>query len=206
MMQNQASEAVKITDWLTAICAVLAFLVSIVALVIANRTQKDSKISAEASQRSASAGEEAAGEAKRAADIAQKALSATERSAIAAEKSVTTSVDMFKRQGVIDLFEAWEDVRDIDTSTPITPDVVRAVRALELTASLWNHSIVEKSILHQSFWDDYKDLYNKLFSMKTLLPGLTKSGSELLTRRVSKAYTEMDNYDIGQEPSSEIKI
>ena len=66
--------------------------------------------------------------------------------------------EMFKRQGVFDLHEIWEDVSDINCEDLITDDVITAVNALNLTASLWNHDIVDKDILYDYYWSDYKQL------------------------------------------------
>ncbi len=142
-------------------------------------------------------------DAKRSADATEESAKLAERSAVAAEKSLTTSVEMFKRQGVIDLFQSWQDIRDINPSNPVTTDVVRAINSLELTASYWNHDIMRKDIIHQSFWDDFKSIYDKINTI-TSVPGFEKSGNAMLTRRVRKAYKEMDDYDTKKEASSNL--
>lgn len=43
--------------------------------------------------------------------------------------------NIFKRQGVIDLHMAWQDIREIDKNCLIGANVVRAVNALSLTTS-----------------------------------------------------------------------
>lgn len=188
-MQSPGIQQAGIFEAVSALIAFLSLVVSGFALHIARKSASDAKRSADASEQSVR--------------VAEVSLKASERSADAAEKSVTTNVEMFKRQGVIDLFESWEDIRDIDPSKPITPDVVRAVRALELAASLWNHDIVKKEIIHQSFWDDFKYLYERLTQFAQV-PGIGKTGPELLTRRVRKAYKEMDDFDTGKEAGSNL--
>jgi hypothetical protein len=190
-VQNLSTDAIKVTDWLTAVSAVLALIMSILALILAKKSGRDSRISAEAAKRSATASE--------------SSVTIAERSASIAEKSLNTSVEMFKRQGVIELFAAWEDVKDIDPANPITPNVIRAAQALELTASLWNHNIVSRDIIRQSFWDDFKMLYDKLALITTNLPKMTKSGADLLTRRIRRAHNEMNSQDLAEEPTSDIK-
>lgn len=175
-------------DAVSVLILFLSLIVSGFAFVVSKKSANDAKRSADASER--------------AVNIAEQACEASKRSATAAEHSVTTNIEMFKKQSVIDLFESWNDIRNIDPLNPITPDVVRAVRALELTASLWNHDIVKKEIIHQSFWDDFKQIYDRL-SQCIEVPKLGKTGPELLTRRVRRAYNEMDNFDTTKEATSE---
>jgi hypothetical protein len=103
---------------------------------------------------------------------------------------------IFKRQGVIDLHMAWQGINDIDPNNLIGPDVVKAVNALSLTASLWNHDVIEKSILYQTYWGSYKDLYDKLYNLDVLVPGLKKTCKSLMTAEIKKAYKGMDEVDL----------
>lgn len=68
-----------------------------------------------------------------------------------------------------------ERINAIDPENLITPDVVKAVNALELTASLWNHDVVAKEILHQSYWQSFRDLYDVLYHCNKIPPGLKKN-------------------------------
>ena len=52
---------------------------------------------------------------------------------------------------------SWNNVNDIDVKNLIGPDIVKAVNALSLTASLWNHDVIEKTILYQTYWGSYKE-------------------------------------------------
>lgn len=104
--------------------------------------------------------------------------------------------NIFKRQGVIDLHMAWQGINDIDPANLIGPDVVKAVNALSLTASLWNHDVIEKSILYQTYWGSYKDLYDKLYNLDVLVPGLKKTCKSLMTAEIKKAYRGMDEVDL----------
>src|SRR5690606_37394384 len=111
-------------------------------------------------------------------------------------KANNTNKNMFRRQGVIDLHIAWQDINDIDENDLIGPDVVKAVNALSLTASLWNHDVIEKSILYQTYWGSYKDLYDKLYNLDELVPGLKKTCKSLMTAEIKKAYKGMDEVDL----------
>ncbi|WP_172954199.1 hypothetical protein [Pedobacter ginsengisoli] len=104
--------------------------------------------------------------------------------------------NMFKRQGIIDLHMAWQNVNDVDPVALIGPDVVKAVNALALTASLWNHDVIEKSILYQTYWTPYRDIYDKLVSLDSLVPGLNKSCRSLITSEIRKAYRDMSDTDL----------
>lgn len=106
--------------------------------------------------------------------------------------------NMFKRQGVIDLHMAWQGMNEINKDNPITPDVIRAVNALTLTAALWNHDVMEKIILYQSYWPIYQKLYEQLDSIDKPLPGVNRSGKDYLTSEIKKAYTEMNSFDLSR--------
>lgn len=177
-------------DAVSALISFSSLILSGLAFFVSRHSVNEAKRSADASEQSVS--------------VAKESLNASVRSANAAEKAVSTSIEIFKKQGVIDLFESWEDLHDINPLKPITTDVVRALRALELTASLWNHDIVEKKIIHQSFWEDYKHLYDAVNRIIGEVPGLRRTGPELLTRRVSRAYKEMDDFDTSKEATSNL--
>jgi hypothetical protein len=105
------------------------------------------------------------------------------------------SRNMFKRAGVIDLHNAWANVNDVDPSNLITPDVVKAVNALNLTSALWLHDIIEREILHQSYWESFKNLYDKMERSTAVPPGIRKSLNELLSPPIRRSYREMDDWD-----------
>lgn len=60
-----------------------------------------------------------------------------------AGEATATSKDIARRQGVIELHMAWQGVNNIDVSNLIGPDVINAANAISLTATLWNHDVVE---------------------------------------------------------------
>ena len=103
---------------------------------------------------------------------------------------------IFKRQGVIDLHMAWQNVSDIDPKNLVGPDVIKAVNALSLTASLWNHDVIEKSILYQAYWGAYKDLYDKLINLDEIVPGHKRTCRSLITAEIQKAYESMKTTDL----------
>lgn len=111
-------------------------------------------------------------------------------------KASITNKKMFKRQGVIDLHMAWQGVNDIDPKNLIGPDVVKAVNALALTASLWNHDVIEKSILYQTYWGAFEEFYNKLVNLDELGPGHKKTCKSLITSEIKKAYKGMNEADL----------
>ncbi len=107
-----------------------------------------------------------------------------------------TNKNMFRRQGVIDLHMAWQNIKEIDSENLIEPDIVNAVNALSLTASLWNHDVIDKNILYQSYWTSYKELYETLYNINELVPGLKKTCKSLMTNEITKAYEGMRKTDL----------
>ncbi len=98
---------------------------------------------------------------------------------------------MFKRQHVIDLHMAWKDIKHIDPAAPVAVDVVRGVNALGLTATLWNHDIIEREILFTSYWPGFQALYDSLATCTVVLPTVNKMGKDCLTNEIKRAYNEM---------------
>ena len=111
---------------------------------------------------------------------------------------------MFKRQHVIDLYQAWEGVSEIDRTNLVAPDIVKAVNTMALTASLWNHGIIEKSILYQSYWIPYKTLYEQINSIDELIPGKNQTCKSLLTSEIRKAYRGMDEIDLNSVTQTDV--
>ena len=110
-----------------------------------------------------------------------------------------TSKDIAKRQGVIDLHLAWSNIEEI-TPTNLKPvAVTRAANVLDLTASLWNNDVVEKTILWQSYWEPYSRFYDVLNNPNntiTMLDGTTRTGKSFLSREIQKAYADMQQYTL----------
>lgn len=125
--------------------------------------------------------------------IAKMALSITESTF---ERASEMNKKMFKRQGVIELHMAWQGISNIDPFQPITPDVVRAINALSLTATLWNHDVIEREILYQSYWPSFRKLYESLENCSVEVPDTGLIGRDFLTKEIIKAYEDMKKMDI----------
>ena len=110
-----------------------------------------------------------------------------------------TNKDIAKRQGVIDLHLAWSNVEEITPKNLDPVDVARATNVLDLTASLWNNDVVEKTILWQSYWEPYSQFYDVLNSPKSIITmpdGTTRTGKSFLSREIQRAYTDMEQYTL----------
>ncbi|MBH1664538.1 hypothetical protein MOQ11_02870 [Stenotrophomonas maltophilia] len=105
-----------------------------------------------------------------------------------------SNVKMLKRAGVIELYAAWQGVSSINRSAPVTVDAVKGANAIALTASLWNHDIIEKAVLYQMYWEPYRDIYDSLYSMDELLPGHKKTGKAMITDDMKTAYRAMEAF------------
>jgi hypothetical protein len=171
-----------VSDIATVVTSVAALVVSIVALKANRRGTAASELSAITSQKSANA---------------------AEQSLEAAKLSAQANIAMFKRQGVIELHATWREIHQINPLEPITPHVVDAANALELTASMWNHDIIEREILYQLFWGRYRLIYASMNS-GTPVPGLDAKLWDMLSAPVTKAYREMQNYDSSKVAQSTV--
>ena len=110
-------------------------------------------------------------------------------------KASNMNQNMFKRQGIIDLHMAWRGTNDLNVNDIVTPDVVRGTNALDLTASLWNHDVVEKVVLYQSYWQPYKTLFEALKFSQNIAPGINKKLCDLITPEMEKAYEDMKTFN-----------
>jgi hypothetical protein len=165
----------------------LAPIISILSLAVAGLAATCAIFSALASTRSARAAEAALA-------LNREALTQNKASS---EKSAELTKKMFMRQGVIDLHMAWQGVADLDPNNIVVPDFVRAVNAVSLTATLWNHSIIERVILYQNYWRIFDTLFRRLDSWEKPLPHLKVPGKEFLTAEIRRAHKEMHDFHLG---------
>lgn len=121
-----------------------------------------------------------------------------------AKRQMETDKNIAKRQGVFDLHNAWGNINDLNVNQYITPDIISAINALSLTASVWNHDALEKELLYQSYWEAYKNLYDKLYLMTDILPGCSYTPKSKISPDITKAYTEMKQKEYFKTESTKI--
>ena len=122
-------------------------------------------------------------------------------------EATAVSQDIARRQGVIDLYMAWQGINSIDTSNPanlIGPDLISAANAIGLTATLWNHDVIEKTILFQNYWQPFKDFYDSLYNCTELVPGHRKRCRDLITPDITRAYEDMRRMEIGNVSQTQL--
>lgn len=100
-----------------------------------------------------------------------------------------------RRSGFIELHGAWDGVNELNAEHLIGPDVAAATRALSVTAIAWNHGLIDKRILHQSYWADYQQLYGVLAASNEDVPGYRRAGREFLNEGMRNAYREMESWE-----------
>ncbi len=115
-----------------------------------------------------------------------------------ANRANDLNLNIAKRQGVFDLFLVWQNVNEIDRNKLIGPDIVKAANALGLTAMLWNHDVVEKKILYQSYWQAYRTLFDQLYYNESLVPGLKRTLKSMVSPEMQKVYDEMKSFDLAR--------
>ena len=69
---------------------------------------------------------------------------------------------------------------------------------LELTSALWNHDVVEKLILYQTHWMDFRELVNTMSNSVAPVPGLNRRLCDLITPPIRKAYEGMTQFETTQ--------
>jgi hypothetical protein len=106
--------------------------------------------------------------------------------------TVSLTKRTFLRQSAFNLDEVWPTVRLIDPAHPSTDDVIKASRALSLTAACWNYEVVDKNIIHLLRYETFSEVYESLSGCTAEIPGLKgRTGASLLTADIRSAYSEM---------------
>jgi len=156
------------------VIALVAAIAAVASAVIAIFARNDSKDSAIAAKESATV-------ANTANEIAKSANVLSERIA--------------KRACVIELHQAWQGVNRFDPKKPIYPDAIKGSNALDLTASLWNHDVLEKGILFQSYWKPFKDLYG-ILSICDLPLQDGRRIRDMISPAVTLAFKQMEEMEL----------
>jgi len=107
-----------------------------------------------------------------------------------------------KRQATFSLDTSWHDVNELDQNALIGPDVRRAVNALEMTAMVWNHDIVEKQIIRQLYWVSFQKLYDVLVHCKANVPGYDRPPSEFISPEAREAFRSMKEFASKSNPTT----
>jgi hypothetical protein len=84
-----------------------------------------------------------------------------------------------QRSALFDLWRYISELDQIDPKEPVTPDIVRAVNALELVALCCEGGIIDPDLVRRTFRQTYIDLYEQIEQV-TDVPGLNKGGKKLL--------------------------
>lgn len=130
------------------------------------------------------------------ADAAQKSAEAAQKSAAYAQQANSLAADIAKRTGVIELHNAWKGVNRFDPTNPIFPSAINAANALDLTASLWNHDVLEKEILFQSYWKWFSEFHRVLSACNLQLPNDHRRVCDLISPAVKLAYQQMEEREL----------
>lgn len=86
----------------------------------------------------------------------------------------------------------WTTVNEIRCNALVGPDVRNAINALELTASCWLHDSVEKAMIIQMYWPQYRVLYDTLVRCEAIVPGYDRACKSFIGAEVRKAYIAME--------------
>jgi hypothetical protein len=172
VLQSQPHDSFGVPEWIALVAAIAAVAMA----VIAGYALLHAKASAASARQSAA-------EAKTANGLAATANLLTEQIA--------------KRAGVIELHQAWRGVNRFDPNTtkPIFPDAINAANALDLTSSLWNHDVLEKVILFQSYWKPFKDFYRVLSKCEIVMPD-GRRVCDMISPTVTLTFKQMEEMEL----------
>lgn len=110
------------------------------------------------------------------------------------EQMLQTALKSLNGASISDLSKFWEGVNRIDPHNPITSDVIRAVDALDHTATYWLQQLIDKEIIFHQYWDSFRELYDVLNNSQTEAPGMHRRLCDFVKVHVRTAYAEINDY------------
>jgi hypothetical protein len=84
-----------------------------------------------------------------------------------------------QRQLIVPLWDYMSTLNAIDPTTPVIPDIIKAVNTLELVAICVEGEMIDPKVIRRTFRDRFTQLYDQIDSC-AVLPSLGKTGKELL--------------------------
>lgn len=89
---------------------------------------------------------------------------------------------------IFPLHNEWEKYPGIDWNNPYANEEAlrQAANLLGMMARLWKHKVIDREILYEFYWSQFKEIYDKLSNLKTQkLSGIDVTPSQLV-----------DDYDV----------
>jgi len=80
------------------------------------------------------------------------------------------------------LWDRMAVLRNLDPANPVPEDVRRAANTLEMVALCWESEIVDQEMVLVMFQPFYDRLCDDIAAIKSPLPGLNRSGYELIAQ------------------------
>ena len=123
-------------------------------------------------------------------------------------KSNEQSIRMFRGQAIFQLYSAWENVAETPHETdPKALDVVRGIRALSITATVWLAKLIDHDVLYDDYWKNYRMMFDSIIKLKPIIGDdktLIMDPPNELGRSIRKAYGEMQTYGMNEVKRTEI--
>jgi len=97
-----------------------------------------------------------------------------------------------QRQFLTQLWDYMTGLREVDSESPVVPDVIRNANALELVAVCCEGGMVDKNVIKRTFSRPFIVRYDEISNIK-MIPCVNKSGRALLMDcpSASKFYEEL---------------
>jgi hypothetical protein len=158
-------------EWVTAIAAVISVVVAVISAVVAiaaMRGQNRLGVQQQAMERDIAA---------KHSDLEVKL--ANQQQAFQAKLNETDRL-YSQRAQLLPLWQYISQLNHIDPKKPVTPDIMRAVNALELVALCCEATIIDPAIVRRTFRQTYIELYEEIEQVGEV-PGMNKkSGTTIL--------------------------
>lgn len=107
---------------------------------------------------------------------------------------ISAKANEFSKKSIIfSLQECWANINEIDPENPITPDVIRAYNALDITSNVWNNEIIDRKVFLDSYQTAYVKFYKLFINSDTNVPGKNKKLKDFITTAQTMTYDEIKN-------------
>jgi len=131
--------------------------------------------------------------------FAYKANETANKAKEVSEKANHIQLELAKRNSVIELHHAWNDVNSINRFQPDLINLKNALNALSLTASLINHDVMKIEIIYDQYWLSFKELYKSISEMNEKIHLITYVPNERLTKDIKMAYKKLLDIEVAEE-------
>jgi hypothetical protein len=112
------------------------------------------------------------------------------------KKNTKLNRKIFQKSHIFDLYMQWSKSKNmnlVDKSDNNVANTAHIINIMDLTAILLQHKLMDKELVFQLFSENFIENYEKLKVNKNKIPGLFKTGPELISKEFTLVYKNFKN-------------